>query len=232
MRTRRFDAVLIDFAGTLFFPATLVDMLTRAGATAGEPMSEARIEELTVGLQQASEDPEVQRLDEYREGSSEAHRRAVLFRYLRAGMSARLAEAFYDELCAVHTWEPFKDTRPFLEAVRERDLPVVVVSNTGWDLHRHFEAHGMADLVADIVHSCHVGSGKPGEPIYAAALASAGVEPSRTIMVGDDPVADTGIVELGGVALVLPYNNDGGERGLDMVLPLLDGAPSPAGSTL
>lgn len=37
MRTRRLDAVLIDAAGTLFSPATLVDMFTRAGAAAGEP---------------------------------------------------------------------------------------------------------------------------------------------------------------------------------------------------
>jgi FMN phosphatase YigB (HAD superfamily) len=64
-----------------------------------------------------------------------------------------------------------------------------------------------------------VGRTKPDPAIFQRACAMLGVDPERTLMVGDSP-ADAGAVGAGGPALVLPAAGPGEVNGLGASLAL------------
>ncbi len=69
-----------------------------------------------------------------------------------------------------------------------------------------------------------MGRCKPDPAIFLRACGMLGVDPERTLMVGDTP-ADAGAVRAGCAALVLPASPPGARHGLGMVLDL---CPPPA----
>ena len=102
-------------------------------------------------------------------------------------------------------WEPARilaaNKHPLLEALRERGLKLGLVSNAfdpGWLLHRDLEQMGLAQRLDFSVFSSEIGLRKPHPAIFEHALGALGVEPERTLFVGDRLFEDVrGAAELG-----------------------------------
>lgn len=102
-----------------------------------------------------------------------------------------LAWLWYEPLSRQATVEP--GTRELLEGFARRGLKLGLVSNTfvpGEVLDRHLERENLLDLLPVRVYSCNVRYRKPSGSIFRLALNRTGLEPSRTLFVGDSPVAD------------------------------------------
>jgi putative hydrolase of the HAD superfamily len=89
-------------------------------------------------------------------------------------------------------WDPARilaaDTHPLLESLRERGLRLGLVSNAfdpGWLLHRDLAQMGLEERLDFSVFSSEVGKRKPHAAIFERALVALGVEPERTLFVGD-----------------------------------------------
>lgn len=102
-------------------------------------------------------------------------------------------------------WDPARilaaHTHPLLEALRALGLRLGLVSNAfdpGWLLHRDLEEMGLARRLDFSVFSSEVGRRKPDPAIFECALEALGVEPERTLFVGDRLYEDVrGAAELG-----------------------------------
>ncbi len=74
----------------------------------------------------------------------------------------------------------------FLKSLRQREIPCYLLSNTN-DLHvRHVEER--YDVLApfnDVIFSYRAKAMKPGEPIYAKAIAQFGLDPAKTAYIDD-----------------------------------------------
>jgi putative hydrolase of the HAD superfamily len=115
-------------------------------------------------------------------------------------------EALKRYLEAEHrAWDPAMQVAStsvaLLEAVRRRGLSTGLVSNAtdpGWLLRVDLERQGLAPHLDTVVFSSEVGKRKPHPAIYERALSDLGVEPERTVFVGDRLVEDVrGPAELG-----------------------------------
>jgi putative hydrolase of the HAD superfamily len=109
-------------------------------------------------------------------------------------------------LQAEHTaWDPARilaaHTHPLLESLRERGLKLGLVSNAfdpGWLLHRDLAQMGIAQRLDFSVFSSEVGLRKPHPAIFERALEALGVEPERSLFVGDRLYEDVrGAAEVG-----------------------------------
>ena len=94
-------------------------------------------------------------------------------------------------------WEPARQlastTHALLETLRERGLKVGLVSNAldpPGLLHRDLERLGVAARLDIAVFSSEVGWRKPHPAIFERALDALGVEPARTLFVGDTLATD------------------------------------------
>ena len=116
---------------------------------------------------------------------------------------------------------PYPDALAVLTALRDRGVPVAVVSNVGFDLRAVFAGHGLSPYVSAFVLSTEVGVMKPGPAMFQAACSALAVDPADALMVGDNFRADGGAVELGLRTLLLPYTDPGVVHGLDAVLALV-----------
>jgi len=94
-------------------------------------------------------------------------------------------------------WQPARmlatTTHALLEALRDRDLRVGLVSNA-FDpphlLHRDLEQMGVAQRLDVAVFSSEVGWRKPHPAIFERALEAIGVDPEATLFVGDTLATD------------------------------------------
>ncbi len=100
---------------------------------------------------------------------------------------------------ARHMWELFKvnyfdslfsDTLPILELLRERGVPLGVVSNYGTHLLDLLPKLGIFDYFDFIIVSAIVGVTKPDPKIFEMAIEEAGVPPDQILYIGDNPVDD------------------------------------------
>jgi putative hydrolase of the HAD superfamily len=121
-------------------------------------------------------------------------------------------------------WEPARQlgdsTHALLDSLRQRGLKTGLVSNAfdpGWLLRNDLERMGLAQRLDVAVFSSEVGKRKPHESIFAAALEPLGVEPARTLFVGDRRFEDVRGAKEAGMRTVqaLWFRADEDERGLD-----------------
>jgi putative hydrolase of the HAD superfamily len=108
----------------------------------------------------------------------------------------------------------FDDVRPALDALRDRDLRLVVVSNWDASLVGVLGRLGVAPLFDGIVTSAQVGSRKPDAAIFRRGLRVARTAPERAVHVGDSLRED---VEGARAA------------GIEAILLRRDGHPGPSG---
>jgi putative hydrolase of the HAD superfamily len=83
-----------------------------------------------------------------------------------------------------------------------------------------FAHHGLLELVDVFVMSYEHGVVKPAPELFLAACARLGEVPGRTLMVGDNPLADGGAVGIGLPTYLVPIAEPGRPRGLDGALRL------------
>ncbi|MGW8375016.1 HAD-IA family hydrolase [Streptomyces sp. ODS28] len=213
-------AVLFDFSGTLFQIRSYAD---RIRAALGRPVSETAMDALLDGLTVGLSLPEVVEAQRGRDVSAAAHRRAFTTWYASVPELASVAEALYAQLRAPEHWLPYADADAVLSALRDRGIPLGVVSDVGWDLRDTFAHHRLDHFFSAWVHSYEHGTEKPDPALFRHACLKLGVEPHETLMVGDHPAKDGGAAGAGLRAYVLPAGaGPGAHRGLDAVLRLAD----------
>ncbi|HEX5540998.1 MAG TPA: HAD family hydrolase [Micromonospora sp.] len=227
---RPVDAVLFDFHGTLAQVEDAVAWVTAAAKKCGTTLEQARATVLADrfvtagragGPLPARIPPQLAEVWAERDYYAHAHRAAYtgLAATVQAGVEG-LAEALYERLLRPEGWLPYPEASAVLEALRAADVPVAVVSNIGFDIRPHFAAWGLSELVNEFVLSYEVGRCKPDPAIFQRACGLLGVDPQRTLMVGDT-AADAGAVRAGCAALVLPAAEPGQSNGLAAVLDLV-----------
>jgi putative hydrolase of the HAD superfamily len=111
-------------------------------------------------------------------------------------------------------WEPHTHTdpqvRPVWEGLRARGIRVGVLSNTIWsrDYHREiFARDGVLDLLDADVYSSEIDHVKPHPEAFRAACRALGVDPRRSVYVGDRMFEDVhGPQQIGMRAIWVPHS--------------------------
>jgi HAD superfamily hydrolase (TIGR01509 family) len=219
----RFEAVLFDLGDTLIrLTGSGAELLHEAAATLGvslDPDAATRVWQRVLDRSSTAEE-----LAKGRDLSIERHREVWTELYSTAGceeLAAGLSNRVYERTVAAESWEAFPDTVPTLEAVRSRGLRVAVVSDTGFDLRPALERLGLTPHLDAVFMSYEHGVCKPEASVFRTACERLRVRPERTLMVGDNPLTDSGAVTAGLYAFLLPAPPKTGPRGLDHVLSLL-----------
>jgi FMN phosphatase YigB (HAD superfamily) len=132
-----------------------------------------------------------------------------------------LGEAIYANMHAPSEWIPYPQSAATLRSLGADGLAIGVVSNTGWDVRSVFAEHEMSQDVTSFTLSYEAGFVKPARAIFDAACASLGLAPHELVMVGDDPVADSGAVRVGIRTLLVPARPPGIDNGVADVLKLI-----------
>jgi putative hydrolase of the HAD superfamily len=201
-------AVLFDFSGTLFRVESTDSWLRGALAGTGLRLAEAELTAAVRALKAAGALPgggDPARVpEELAEAWQIRDRSAALHRTAYTGLSRQvtlpdpaLHDALYDRHMTPAAWAPYPDAVEVLRTLRERGIPVGVVSNIGWDLRPVFRAHGLDPYIDVYVLSYEHGIQKPDPQLFATACEALGADPRRTLMVGDDRRADGGATALG-----------------------------------
>jgi putative hydrolase of the HAD superfamily len=204
----RLDAVLFDWGDTLFrfaFNEHLLEAGWEAGLAAigrdglpGHEESAARFRERYVPLL-------------WEPGSLEEIEYPGMIREALGGFGVEVSDEELDRfLEAEHdAWQPARQmgssTHALLDSLRERGLKLGLVSNAFdpvWLLERDLERMGLAERLDVAVFSSSIGKRKPHPAIFEAALEPLGVDPERSLFVGDSRVADVHGAKTLGMATV------------------------------
>ncbi|MEV7081902.1 HAD-IA family hydrolase [Streptomyces sp. NPDC093516] len=202
------NAVLFDFSGTLFRVESADSWLRGVLEAAGVRLPEAELTATARALEAAGAlpggGPPARVPEELADAWSLRDSSAALHRAAYVGLSRQvplpdpaLHEALYDRHMTPAAWTPYPDAAEVLRALRDRGVPVGVVSNIGWDPRPVFRAHGLDRYVDTYVLSYEHGIQKPDPRLFATACKALGADPRRTLMVGDDRGADGGATALG-----------------------------------
>ncbi|MGW6704353.1 HAD family hydrolase [Streptomyces sp. NPDC054956] len=225
--------VMFDFSGTLFRVEPTEDWLRAVVAETGLDLPEAELVDCARRLEEAGALPgganprrlphRLEALWRVRDLNFDNHRTVYTALAREASLPApELADALYARHHTPAAWRPYPDTASTLVALRERGIPVAVVSNIGWDLRPVFRAHGLHPYVDSYLLSFEQGVQKPDPRLFRAACEALGQEPADVLMVGDDHVADAGAAALGcRVELVAHLPVDQRPDALGAVLGLL-----------
>jgi putative hydrolase of the HAD superfamily len=201
-------AVMFDFSQTLFRSEETGDWLDaglrRFGLALPGPERDA-LEARLVETGAMPGGPEPRRMPpglvgawEERDLDAARHRGAYEGLAAAAGLpDPALARVLYDRHMEPEAWRAYPDTVSTLERLRERGVPVAVVSNIGWDLRPVFAFHGVQGLVDVFVLSYEHGIQKPDAGLFQVALDALGVRGEQAVMVGDNVRADGGAQALG-----------------------------------
>lgn len=201
---------MFDFSGTLMRVESaerwLGAVLAQAGLEVPEPerRTYARRLELAGGLPGGaaprSVPPSLLRLWQERDLSAEYHRAAYTGLARQAGLpwgQDGLYDALYDRHMTPDAWEPYPDAVDVLAELKQRGIPVAVVSNVAWDLRPVLREHGLDRFVDVVVLSYEHEAQKPDPRLFRVACDALRLSPERVAMVGDDPRADAGAAALG-----------------------------------
>jgi putative hydrolase of the HAD superfamily len=220
----QFEAVLFDAGDTLIRLAGSGEkLLHRAAVALGvdqlDPAEAAQVWQRVLDRSGAAEE-----LAKGRDLSNARHHEVWTALYDAAGCE-RLASGLSEELYALtvnaESWEVFPDTLPTLKAVRDRGLRVGIVSDTGFDLRPAMDRLGVSPFLDTIVMSFEHGVCKPAVQPFRTACDQLQVDPQQTLMVGDNPLTDSGAVAAGMYVFLLPRPTRTGPRGLGHILSLL-----------
>ena len=202
----RFEAVLFDAGDTLIrLTGSGTELLHEAAATLGsslDPEAADRVWQRVLDRGSTAEE-----LAKGRDLSTERHREVWTELYTAAGceqLATGLSDRLYERTVAAESWEAFPDALPTLEAVRSRGVRVAVVSDTGFDLRPALERVGLMAHLDAVLMSYEQGVCKPAASVFRAACDLLGVRPERALMVGDNPLTDSGAVTAGLYAFLLP----------------------------
>lgn len=220
----QFEAILFDAGDTLIrLRGNGNQLLHRAAHALGagplDPVEAARVWQRIVERSGTAEE-----LAKGRDLSRDRHREVWTALYDAAGcerLAPGLSEQVYALTVCADSWEAFPDTLPTLTALRDQGLRVGVVSDTGFDLRPAMDRLGLSPLLDTVVMSFEYGVCKPATRVFLAACDQLQADPERTLMVGDNPLTDSGAVAAGMCVFLLPRPASAGPRGLAHVLSLV-----------
>jgi len=220
----QFEAVLFDAGDTLIrLSGSGERLLHRAAATLGaDPLDPEAVADVWQRVLDRSSTAE--ELGKGRDLSTDRHRAVWTALYEAAGcekLAPGLSEELYALTVSAENWEAFPDTLPTLRALRERGLRVGIVSDTGFDLRPAMDRLGLLPFVDTVVMSFEYGVCKPAASTFLTACEHLCVSPERSLMVGDNPLTDSGAVAAGMYVFLLPPPAKTGPRGLGHVLSLV-----------
>jgi len=212
-------AVLFDFGNTLFAHDSLSATIRRLADDLGTPLGSNLADELAEQIDSAAHTSAELRHPRDLDADVWQSRWRMLYGLADvevAGLGAALLADMHDP----GRWLPYPATGEVLRALHAAGVRVGVVSNTGWNVRVAFERHGFADLIDAYTLSYEAGCTKPDPRIFEIACAALDVDPDLTLMVGDDPRADSGAVRAGIPVLLLPPPAPAADNGLRTVLDL------------
>lgn len=190
----RIEAVTVDAFGTLvrlLDPVVPLDKALRAHGVEAEPDHIARAFRVEAGYYRP-------RSHKGRDAASLAKLRldcvAVFLRELAADIQP---DTFVEEFIAALQFEVLPGARSALEALRGEGIGLGCVANWDIGLRDVLLQLGVSPLFEIIVTSADVGVPKPDPAIFAHALARLGVDPERSVHVGDELVDSTGAAAAG-----------------------------------
>jgi HAD superfamily hydrolase (TIGR01509 family) len=195
--------VLIDFSGTLF---RLEISETWLAGQNGAASAEHLINALTAPAGPATHlPPDMASAWARRDLDPEIHQLVYTESLRQAGLTAPgAAEDGYRRMLDPASWQVYPDVRAMLERLRDKSIPVGVVSNIAWDIRSSFDRFGLTELIKEFVLSFQEGSVKPDEKIFRIACDRLGVEPRHVLMIGDSREADGGAAALGCQVEIVP----------------------------
>jgi FMN phosphatase YigB (HAD superfamily) len=200
-------AVIFDFSGTLFHCGEARRWLQDTLAAAGIEASDEEITRYAQRLHDSGGQPgghsgdfpvpaRLQPLWQRRDLDPAAHRAVYIELMRRAELPwPGIEDMLYDEHWL--SWEPYPDTRQALEILKQREIPVVVLSNIPRDIRPIFAGYGLDPLIAGYVLSYEEGVQKPDPEIFRRACDLLGHDPSDVRMVGDSVLADGAAADIG-----------------------------------
>jgi len=215
------EAVLFDFANTLFRMLPTAEFLGRIWAAAGRAPRSLDVAAVTGQVRAAGRLPHVAAAQIGRDTSIERHREATELWFAEVPAFEGILEIAYQAVIGIDYWYPYDDTATVLRTLHERGVPVGIVSDICFDLRENFAAHGLGEYVGAYSLSYELGCEKPDPRMFLKACADLGADPRRTLMVGDNAPRDGGAVACNLRALLLPSEPKAGGRGLDAVLRLI-----------
>lgn len=124
------------------------------------------------------------------------HHRAML---ARIGVEAppELLAALVRDVPPTSVLETFPEVVPTLTALRERGVPMAVVSDAWPNLPDLHAALGLGDFFEAYAISAVLGCHKPDPRMYHHAADALGLEPGDCLFVDDDPALVAAAIELG-----------------------------------
>jgi putative hydrolase of the HAD superfamily len=190
----RWAAVFFDAGETLVhphpsFPDLFARILVREGHEVSPEAIRDRIHVVSDRFREAA------RTNELWTTSPERSRRfwhevyAIFLRDIGI-VDTRLADTCYREFTDLANYSLFEDVLPALKLLDEADLTLGVISNFEEWLERLLEQLGVRSYFAVRVISGVEGLEKPDPKIFQLAMERAGVEPGRSVYVGDNPEFD------------------------------------------
>jgi putative hydrolase of the HAD superfamily len=220
----QFKAVLFDAGDTLIrLSGSGEELLHQAAATLGaDPLDPAEVAQVWRQVLEGSSTAE--ELAKGRDLSNARHHEVWTALYTAAGcerLAAGLSEELYNLTISAASWEAFPDTLPTLKTLRDRDVRVGIVSDTGFDLRPAMDLLGLSPFVDTVVMSFEHGVCKPAVTVFLTACKQLQVDPDQALMVGDNPLTDSGAVAAGMYVFLLPRPQLTGPRGLGHVLSLV-----------
>lgn len=191
------DAVLLDAAGTLFFPHPSVGAVYAAAAREhGRPADAGALD---AGFRAAWRERAPTRFGgdaklRTSDAAEKAWWRGTVGRTFELAGLAEPDQACFEAIFARFAdpacWRLFPDALPCLAALRGAGLRLGVVSNFDTRLARICDGLGLTSAVDFVLASAHAGFAKPSPRIFEAALRLAGCEAAHAVMVGDSPADD------------------------------------------
>ncbi len=211
----RFDAVLFDNGGTLTHRTSPVAAVRTLAARSGVQISEEEAARYWRRSKEHSRSLMAEKRNR-RNLSRADHREAYVAGYAPfEEIAPGLAELMYDEWKTNPlTMVPYPDTPAVLKAFSGAGIPIAIVSNTGWNINAGYAATGLDAFIQTFVLSCDLGIAKPAPELFLTACDRLGVSPERSLMVGNNRLADSGSICVGCHCLILPPVPPGATRGL------------------
>lgn len=200
---RVIDAVLFDFSGTLFRleedPSWFVGVHDHTGAPVDGTGAAELMRRMTAPVGESVEfDDATRHAWRHRDLDPVLHRQAYLHVLHQSGITDPLqAASVYARVIDADSWTPYPDVEDSLRLLAAQSVRVGVLSNIAFDIRPAFACRGLDRLVDEFVLSFEVGHVKPEPEIFRHAVAALGVDPARTLMVGDSVEADGAAREIG-----------------------------------
>jgi HAD superfamily hydrolase (TIGR01493 family) len=211
----RYDAVLFDNGGTLTHRSSPVAAVCSLAAQLGVDISEEDAARYWRRSKEHSRSIMAEKRTR-RNLSRTDHRDAYVTGYAPfEEIAPGLANLMYDEWKTNPlTMVPYPDTPAVLKSFAGAGIPIAIVSNTGWSIDEGYAAAGIDGFIETFVLSCDLGIAKPDPEPFLQACERLGVPADRTLMVGNNRLADSGSICVGCHCLILPPVPPGATRGL------------------